>query len=86
MLFIEYYLINNIYHVYLYIMNIKKELWNNIKKIRKNKGMSQEQLAEKSTLHRTYISTVESWFKNISVENIQKIALALEINVKDLFN
>ena len=67
-------------------MNIKQKLWNRIRDIRKEKNISQEQLWFKSKLHRTYISDIERWIKNVSVENIEKIALALEIEVKDLFN
>ncbi len=39
----------------------------------------------KSKLHRTYIGNVERGEKNISLENIEKIAKALEIDIKDLF-
>lgn len=48
--------------------------------------MSQEQLGFKSKLHRTYLSAVERGLKNVSVENIEKIALALDVEVRDLFN
>ncbi len=68
------------------IMNVKEKLWNRIKKIRKEKNISQEKLWFKSKLHRTYLSSVERGLKNISVENIEKIALALWVEIKDLFN
>ena len=67
-------------------MDIKEKLWNRIKEIRKEKNISQEQLGFKSKLHRTYLSAVERGLKNISVENIEKVALALWVEVKDLFN
>jgi len=66
-------------------MNIKQKLWSKIKKLRVKKWISQEKLGFKSKLHRTYLSSVERWLKNISVENIEKIAKALWIEIKDLF-
>lgn len=67
-------------------MDIKQKLGNRIRNIRKDKNLSQEQLWFRSKLHRTYISSTERGLKNISVENIEKISLALWINIKDLFN
>lgn len=67
-------------------MDIKEKLWNRIKEIRKEKNISQEKLWFKSKLHRTYLSSVERGLKNVSVENIEKIALALWVEIKDLFN
>ena len=67
-------------------MDIKKQFWENIRKYRKQKGLSQEKLAQLAKLHRTYIWNVERWEKNISLENIVKIAKALEIKAKDLFD
>ena len=46
--------------------------------------MSQEKLAEESGLHRTYISSVELGRRNISLDNIQKIALALGVSMTEL--
>ena len=66
-------------------MDIKERLWNKIKELRKQKNLSQELLASKAKLHRTYLSSVERGLKNVSVENIEKIALALEVEVRDLF-
>lgn len=74
-----------IYFKYI-IMDIKIKLWNRIKEIRMKNSISQEQLGFKSKLHRTYLSSIERWLKNVSVENIEKIALALWVEVKDLFN
>ena len=51
----------------------------NLKIYRNKKGLSQEKLAELSGLHRTYISAVERERRNISLENIERIANALEI-------
>lgn len=56
-----------------------------VRKLRKEKGFSQEELAYKAGLHRTYIGMIERAEKNISLLNIQKIAKALNINIKLLF-
>ena len=51
----------------------------NVKIYRKKIGLSQEELADLSGLHRTYISAVERERRNISIDNIEKIACALNI-------
>lgn len=66
-------------------MDIIKIFASNLKKYRHQKGLSQESLAEKSGLHRTYISAIERCKRSISLENIQKIASALEIEAYILF-
>ena len=55
-----------------------------IRKIRKEKDLSQEELAHKADLHRTYIGMIERAEKNITLVNIEKIANALEVNIKEL--
>jgi transcriptional regulator with XRE-family HTH domain len=53
----------------------------NIKSFRIQKGLSQEQLADKAGLHRTYISLLERKKKNVSVKILERIATALEIDI-----
>ncbi len=65
--------------------NTKKIFGKNLRANRERKGFSQEKLAYLSELHRTYISDVERGERNISLENIQKIANALQIKIIDLF-
>ena len=65
--------------------NIKKIFGKNLRTNREKKGFSQEKLADLSGLHRTYISDVERGERNISLENIQKIADSLGIKITDLF-
>ena len=60
-------------------MDIIRVFSQNVRKYRLQKGMSQEELADKANLHRTYISAVERERRNISIENIQHIAEALNI-------
>lgn len=66
-------------------MDIVKIFGNNLRKYRISKGLSQEAFAEKCGLHRTYISAIECYRRSISLENIQRIADALEIEVYKLF-
>lgn len=56
-----------------------------VREIRIQKGLSQEQLAHLADLHRTYIGMIERAEKNITLININKIADALGVNVKELF-
>lgn len=56
----------------------------NIKKYRLEKGLSQEALADKAGLHRTYISLLERKKKNVSIKILEKIANALEISIASL--
>lgn len=58
-------------------MDIIKVFGENVRKYRIAMGLSQEDFAEKCGLHRTYISAVERFQRNISIENVQKIADAL---------
>ena len=56
-----------------------------IRKFRNKKAISQETFADMCNLHRTYISDVELGKRNVSLENIQKMAEALSINISDIF-
>lgn len=66
-------------------MDILLTFSSNMKKYRIEKNYSQEVLAEKSGLHRTYISSVECGRRSIALENVQKIANALQIESYKLF-
>jgi transcriptional regulator with XRE-family HTH domain len=48
-------------------------------------GISQERLAELTGLHRTYVGSVERGERNISIDNIDRIAKALELGLSDFF-
>lgn len=66
-------------------MNIIKVFGTNVRKYRLAMGVSQEKFAELCGLHRTYISDIERFQRSISLENIQKIADALQIETYKLF-
>lgn len=66
-------------------MNIREIFAMNVKRNRIKKKMSQEELGFQSGLHRTYISDIERQTRSISLDNIQKIADALDIPVYQLF-
>jgi len=57
----------------------------NIRKIREEKKLSQERLANLADLHRAYMGQVERGEKNIGVRNLEKIAKALKVSIKELF-
>lgn len=56
-----------------------------IRKIRLSKNISQEKFADLCNLHRTYISDIELGKRNVSIENIGKMASALDMNISELF-
>ncbi|MDU0203994.1 helix-turn-helix domain-containing protein [Paenibacillus sp. MAH-36] len=56
-----------------------------VRDIRKAHGLTQEQLAEVSGFHFTYIGAVERGEKNITLLNLEKLAEALETEVQELF-
>lgn len=56
-----------------------------VKTIRKRSGLSQEELAERSKLHRNYISDVERGRRNLSLDALLKLSSGLGISIRDLF-
>lgn len=56
-----------------------------IRKLRKEKDISQEELGFSSNLHRTYIGMIERGEKNISLENIGKLSKGLDVSMKLIF-
>ncbi|MCO6412324.1 MAG: helix-turn-helix transcriptional regulator [Thiogranum sp.] len=64
--------------------NARKRLAQRVRLLRTNRGWSQEVLAELSGLNRSYIGAVERAEHNIGLDNIERIAEALETRVADL--
>jgi len=57
-----------------------------IRRIREDRGLSQEKLADLAGLHRAYIGHIERGEKNIGVRNLEKIARALGVGIRDLLD
>lgn len=65
---------------------IKEKFGNRIKELRKQTGLSQEKFALKVDLDRTYIASIENGKRNVSLENIKKLADGFSISISELFN
>lgn len=67
-------------------MSVKEKIGQRIKELRELKEMSQKDLAYTADLDRSYIASVENGQRNISIVNIEKIAVALGVSLNDFFN
>lgn len=67
-------------------MDIKLKLGQRIKVLREKAEMSQKDLAYTADLDRSYIASIENGQRNVSIVNIEKIANALKITLKEFFN
>ena len=65
--------------------NILTQFGKNIYKLRRERNLTQEQLANKSGLHRTHIGMIERAERNITLLNIEKLANGLELGIDRLF-
>ena len=65
-------------------MDIKQKFGNKIKKLRTEKGWSQEKLALNAGLDRTYLPSLEKGERNVSLEVIEKLAIALHVEPYEL--
>jgi transcriptional regulator with XRE-family HTH domain len=61
-------------------MSLRAVLAKNIRSLRKERGLSQESLADEAGLHRTYIGSVERAERNVSIDSIEKISKALKVS------
>ena len=66
-------------------MDIRIRFGQKVKKYRLKKNLSQESLANKANIDRTYIPSIEKGERNVSIIIVEKIANALEIPIKKLF-
>lgn len=67
-------------------MRIKIKIGQRIKKLRESENISQKDLAYSADLDRSYIASVESGQRNISIINIEKIAKALNVSLREFFD
>jgi len=67
-------------------MDIKVKIGHRIKELRKELQVTQQTLAFKSELDKTYVNEVENGKRNISVINLEKLIVALEVDVKTFFD
>lgn len=64
---------------------LKKFIGNRIRTIRKQRGLTQEELAEKADMMYQYISGVERGSRNISIDSLEKILIALDVDFVQFF-
>jgi len=62
----------------------RQTLAENLRALRSSMNLSQEQLAERAGFHRTYVSQVERCVSNISLDNLQKLADILQVEIWEL--
>ena len=64
---------------------IKTKVGKRIKVLRNKLGISQEELAFRSEIHRTYIASLEVGKRNVSIETLEKVVNALEVSMSEFF-
>ena len=67
-------------------MDICKRFGARVRALREAQCLSQEELAQKAGLHRTYVGGIERGERNISLVNIEKLAIALDVTVESLMS
>ena len=66
-------------------MNNKQKFGKNLKRLRLEKGLSQEKLALNADIDRTYIPSIEKGERNVSIVIAEKLAIALNVPISELF-
>jgi len=65
--------------------DIRARFGQRLREVRRARGLSQEELAFKAGLHRTYVSSAERGQRNVGLVNVERLAQALDIDIRDLF-
>lgn len=66
-------------------MSIQSRVSRNIQRIRREKDLSQEEVAHRADIHQTYLSGVETGKRNPSILVVERIAKALDVDVSEIF-
>ena len=66
--------------------DIRVRFGRRLREIRQERGLSQEELAFRAGVHRTYVSSVERGKRNVGLVNIERLAQALDIDIGELFS
>ena len=66
-------------------MDVRKRVGLNLQKLRRSKGLSQEELAHRARIHQTYLSGVEGGKRNPSIGVLGRIVTALGVDIEELF-
>lgn len=63
---------------------LRRIVADNVRRLRRGLKMSQEDLAAEAQLHRTYVGAIERAERNLSLDNVERLALALKVKPADL--
>jgi transcriptional regulator with XRE-family HTH domain len=66
-------------------MDVRKRVGINLQRLRRDKGLSQEELAHSADVHQTYLSGVEGGKRNPSIGVLERIVEALGVDIEELF-
>lgn len=62
----------------------RERLARHLRSLRAERGLSQEALAELAELHRTYVGSIERQERNVSLDNVERLAAALKVDIVQL--
>ena len=65
-------------------MDVRARVGLNVQKLRRARGFSQEELADRAAIHQTYLSGVEQGKRNPTITVLQRVAEALSVDIEDL--
>lgn len=66
------------------VESARARLARHLRALRAARGLSQEALAELAELHRTYVGSIERGERNVSLDNVECLAIALQVDICDL--